>query len=278
MFANKYKINVNTILSGATATTINIPLNMEYQLVDQAELVQNVFVQTEVQNSINPILDYEKIRYKPLDPNGNVLNTISYSLIFTAGTTFASVGFTNYDITYQTNAFLNTFLRLDFYDSDNPLTQNLIFYVVLYPTITTNNLVPSNSSIGIVGQPLPADQLQLVFQVSNPILFPRNSSEGYYLYGYKDTLSIGQSTYLYMRATFNNAKTGQSTNMMVMPNPDYIDNLVHKLFTRYVLSRATNGYFYQLDQTYNGNGLITTTNISFPTNSANINLYQILSL
>ena len=81
-----------------------------------------------------------------------------------------------------------------------------------------------------------------------------------------------------MRATFNNAKTGQSTNMMVMPNPDYIDNLVHKLFTRYVLSRATNGYFYQLDQTYNGNGLITTTNISFPTNSANINLYQILSL
>jgi len=47
-------------MSGATATTINIPINMEYQLIDQSELIDRVFVSTEVENSINPIMERPK--------------------------------------------------------------------------------------------------------------------------------------------------------------------------------------------------------------------------
>ena len=44
MFANQVQINLTTLASGATATTINIPITMEYQLVDQTDIINTVFV------------------------------------------------------------------------------------------------------------------------------------------------------------------------------------------------------------------------------------------
>ena len=67
MFVNNYKINISTISTGTTATTINIPINMEYQMIDQSELVERVFVDVETEKAINPIIDYERVRYLPLD-------------------------------------------------------------------------------------------------------------------------------------------------------------------------------------------------------------------
>ena len=53
-----------------------------------------------------------------------------------------------------------------------------------------------------------------------------------------------------MRGSFKNAKTGKNINLMVDSSPDTIDNLVHKLYTRYKLIRTTTGYYYQIDNTY----------------------------
>jgi len=50
MFVNSYQININTLSSGTTATTINLPVSLEYQLVDQGELVEKKFVDVEVEN------------------------------------------------------------------------------------------------------------------------------------------------------------------------------------------------------------------------------------
>ena len=60
MFANQVQINLTTLGSGATATTINIPITMEYQLVDQTDIINTVFVDSEVKKAINPIIDNEK--------------------------------------------------------------------------------------------------------------------------------------------------------------------------------------------------------------------------
>jgi hypothetical protein len=278
MFVNRYQINLSTIATGTTATTINIPINMDFQIVDQAELVERVFVDTEVEKAINPILDYEKVRFLPLDLSGIHVDQITYSLNLSGATNYAAIGFSDDDIKYERNNFKETFLNLSFYDTDNPLDQRLISNITIFSELTDNDLLPINTLIGIPGQPKPATQIPLTFVVSNPILNPRGFAEGYHLYDYKDELNIGDFKYLYMRGIFKNAKTGKSTNLMVQIAPDTIDNLVHKLYTRYKLIRTSTGFYYEIDNLYHGNGISGPNNVTYLTNNAIVNLYQIKAL
>lgn len=293
MFANRYKINLSMLLSGTTATTIDIPINLEYQIVDQAELVERVFVDTEVQEAINPILDYEKARFTPTDLNGNNLFEVIYNLnFFLSGTTtlgatnYASIGYSDSDIEFEKNNFTESFLTLSFYDTDTPLDQHLISFITIFSELGSDDLLPDNATqisqygyvIGIPGQPKPAHLIPLQFVVSSGILNPNGFSEGYNLYDYKSDLEIGQSKYLYMRATFNNAKTGKSTNLMVAGTAYPIDELIHQLYTRYILYRTSTGYYYKLDTTYHGDGTSGPNNVNYSTNQVEINLYQINAL
>lgn len=278
---NKYQINLSTISSAATATTINIPLNMEYQIVDQAELVDRVFVATEVEKSINPIFDYEKVRFTPVLSTGatnNHVDILEYNLTFLAGTpaaitgtTYADIGFTDNDIKFHKNSFDESFLTLLFYDSDNALDQRLISFLTLRPKLTSVDLIPISGTTGSPGQPKPANQISIRFTLSNPITHLRGVSEGYYLYDYKDTVAVGAHKDLFMRATFNNAKTGKSINMMVEGIPYSIDQLVKKLYTKYILVRDNTGFFYQIDSTYSNNVIYTSDDVT-------VNLYQIQAL
>ena len=96
-----------------------------------------------------------------------------------------------------------------------------------------------------------------------------------------------------MKATFNNAKTGKSIGFMSTDNPSLpIDELIkttislpshnlintnikNNLYTRYILKRDVDGYFYDIDTTYSNNvNYISNQNI----NSYEINLYQISSI
>jgi len=277
MFANRYKINLTTIATGTTATTIDIPINLEFQVVDQGELVERVFVETEVEKAINPILDYEKVRFLPTTLTGIHVDEITYNINISGATDYGAIGFTDDDIRFERNNFKYTFLNLGFYDTDNPLNQRLITDITLFSHLTPNDLLPSGT-LGIPGQPKPAAQIPLSFVVSNPILNPRGFAEGYHLYDYKDELNIGDTKYLYMRASFKNAKTGKSINLMNQIAPDTIDNLVHKLYTRYVLTRTNTGFFYELDDTYHGDGTSGPNNVSYLGNNATINLYLIKAL
>ncbi len=287
MFVNRYKINLSTISTGSTATTINIPVNMTYQVVDQAELVERVFVNTEVEKAINPILDYEKVRFLPLDLAGNHVDKITYSLNISGATNYAAIGFTNDDIKFGRSNFKESFLNLAFYDTENPLTQRLVFNVTLFSEIKQTDLLPDIPTqivnygvvMGVPGQPKPAADIALTYVLESPLLNPRGFSEGYHLYDYKDELGIGGSKYLYMRGSFKNAKTGKSTNLMVENSANTIDNLVHLLYTRYILKRNNTGFYYEIDDTYHGmTGVTGTNNVSYGSNTALINLYQIQAL
>lgn len=281
MFVNKYQINLNSISSASTATTINIPLNMDFQLVDQCELIDRVFVQTEIEKSINPIFDYEKVRFIPVLTTGNTtqhVDILEYNVTFLAGspaamtgTTYADIGFTNDDIKFQKNSFKESFLTLLFYDSDNALEQRLISFITLHPKLSTIDLEPLNSINGIPGQPKPANQISVRFTLANPITQPMSFSEGYHLYDYKDTVDVNSYKSLYMRAVFNNAKTGKSFNMMVEGVPYTIDQLVNKLYTRYILVRDKTGFYYQIDPVYSNNVIYTSDDVT-------VNLFQIQAL
>jgi len=67
---------------------------------------------------------------------------------------------------------------------------------------------------------------------------------------------------------------------MVKNTPQYIENLVNELYTRIIVSRTTTGYYYQFDNTYQGNSTLENTpnNITQIGNSIIINLYQVSSL
>jgi hypothetical protein len=276
----KYQINISTLLSGTTATTINIPINMEYQLVDQTDLVKKVFVDIETEKAINPIIDYEKVRHLPLDLQGLHIDKLIYNVDLNGLTTYGQIGFTDDDVKYETETFKQTFLNLNFYDSDNPLTQNLISNITLYSELKQIDLNPLGSTTGVPGQAKPANQISIMYVLESPLLNPRGFAEGYYLYDYKDELNIGDFKYLYMRATFKNAKLGTSTNMMVKNSALPIDDLVHQLYTRYKLVRNSTGYYYEIDDTYQGSSAFTGTNnvtytLNPSQNSVMVNLYQI---
>ena len=62
MFVDKRKILIDNIGSG---TTIDIALGSNFFPVDNSELIQVKFVDEEVEKSINPIVDYKKVIFKP---------------------------------------------------------------------------------------------------------------------------------------------------------------------------------------------------------------------
>lgn len=278
MFVNKFKINISTIPSGATATTINFPISMDFHNVDQAELIDRVFVDTEVENSINPILDYDKVRFLPITSNGDLISSIIYDVKLLKNGSYVNnygdIGFSDDDITYRKNNFKQTFLNLSFYDTDNALTQNLIGYSTIYSELRSTDLI-QNVGNGVLGQPKPAIQVPVNFVLENPLQNPKGFCEGFHVYDFKDSLKIGESKYLYMRANFKNAKTGKSVNLMVKNVAQPIETLINELYTRLILTRDSTGYYYQIDATYQGNGGSTPNNVTYNNNSIIVNLYEI---
>ena len=287
MIVNRYQVNLSTIASGTTDINITLPFGLESQGIGQSELIQSKFVDVQTELAINPILDYEKVRFLPVNTSGDHINNITYNINLTGSTHYGQIGFTNDDIKYERNNFLESFLYLTFFDSDNAMTQRLVTYMTLFAELDPNrDLLPSNdvqiatfgSIIGLAGQPKPAGMIPLNFTVSSPIFNPRGFNEGYHLYDYKDELNIGQSKYLYMKGSFKNAKTGKSTGLMVKnpPTPFPIDVVVHEVYTRFKLFRTQTGYYYQIDDTYGGVGTPPTNNVTIsPNNNISINLYQI---
>lgn len=120
----KYKINSAILNETTTATTINIPINLEFQIVDNAELIESKFVDYEINKSVNPILDYEKVRFTPLNNENNQLKTITYNLSFLnfnnsllGPTYYSNIGFVDDDIKFKRNVFKDSYLLLQYYDS-----------------------------------------------------------------------------------------------------------------------------------------------------------------
>lgn len=281
MFVNNFKINLSTF-DNSSATTINVPIGMEYQLVDQGELINRVFVDVETEKAINPIIDYERVRFIPIDSNNNEIKKITYNLDLNGDTTYGgpnnipnSLGFTYDDVKFRREVFKQSFLNLEFYDTSIPLTQSLVAIITLFCELRTDDLNGLNSG-NVIGKPKGLDQIPISFVLDNKV-----NLEGFYLYDFKDEITVNNFKYLYMRASFKNAKTGKSTNLMVKNTPLPIDTLINELYTRYKLIRNSDGYFYVVDETYQSDQTNTSqpNNVTYgPQNSVNINLYQIQAL
>ena len=186
------------------------------------------------------------------------------------------------DVKFRKNAFTHSFLRLSLYDSSDPFVQNLVGYMTLYCRLSNVDLLSGGTTNISIGLPKPVSQIPIRFVVENPIINKRGFGEGFHLYYYKDSLNIGESKYLYMKASFMNAKTGKSKNLMVKNTPQHIEDLVHELYVRIKINRTTTGYYYALDNIYQGNNpnnTIANNNITSTGNSeAIIRFYEVKAL
>jgi hypothetical protein len=256
MDAKRYTIR-KPILSGTTATTLNFFMEQNVDFAGQQELIDRKFVDVEVANSINPTFDYEVTRCKPILDNNVECDSIIYTLNILNGGTYnfdtrwSDVGFQIDDFRLNKNSFNKTFLRLDFYDNDIGTSQRLLFFNTLFPSI------------------------------SNVLKNPLASSEGYFIYYFKDEIIPTVPKELFMRATLFNAKTGEITGFMSSYDPTIsIDELAKtdngltgKLYTKYLLTReADGGYYYKIDDTYSDN---ITKSISVNASQYKVNLQQI---
>lgn len=295
MDVNKYRIKLSDLRNVDNIDLI-LPISNENQNYGQHELVETKFVEVEVEKSINPITDFEQVRLKPTDkldsPLNNLIRSVTYSINTRdenkkiINTTYADVGFTDTDIKFRKNAFLKSFLRLNFYDSDNVSTQKLVAYLVIYPSIdakfylNVNN--PRNAFFGNLtnkqwGMMTPATQLNLEFSVGDSMLDRNLIGEGYYIYYYKDELFLDKNTELFMTATFNNAKTGKSTRLITSDKDLGVDEIFvstngttkkNNVHTKYLLKKDLTGYYYKIDTDY-------SSNVSIIGDNYEVNLYEI---
>lgn len=285
MFANKYTLNLQNFNTGTTEQYVSIPMGTQFQIVDNDELINRVFVKTEAQNAVNKILDYDRVRYMPITPNNDLVTSITYDLslfdvnnVYT--TNYGGIGFQYDDVKFRKNSFSKTFLRLSIFDSDDAMTQNLVGFITLFSKLRTIDLEPSTVGV-IAGVPKPINDIPINYTLENPIVNRRGFAEGFHLYYYRDVLNIGDSKYLYMKGSFNNAKTGKATNLMVKNTPQSIENLVNELYIRIIISRTTTGYYYTFDETYLGNQSTppnTPNNITFVGTNVNVKLYEVDAL
>jgi hypothetical protein len=175
-------------LSGVKDTCINIQIDMTPHMGDQAELVNKVFVDVEVEKSINPILDYEKARFSPIffdgDNQQTDINNIIYDVRFLSASTFPSspsfysdIEISNDDIKFGKKRFENSFLNLSFYDTDRATDQRLLSFINVFPRLTSVNI--QDGSDPTPGLPKPANTIPTIFTLSNPIKNPEGFAEGY---------------------------------------------------------------------------------------------------
>ena len=268
MSVNRYKIKIDSS-TATTATTINIPINMGFQIVDQANVINRDFVNKEVEKAINPILDYEKSRFTP-KVGGTLVKNIMYDVRFLSATSLASptkyseIGISDDDITFGKKRFENSFLTLSFYDTDIAMNNRLVSFTNIFPRLTVADLLDN-------GLPKPAADIFLTFPLADPIKRPDEFAEGFYMYHYRDEVIPNVPKELFMRATFNNAAEGTSTNMMTGNAALPINDLVNNLYTKYILTRDSTGYFYEVDESY-------STNVSSSGEDVTVILYQIQAL
>jgi hypothetical protein len=222
MFVDKRKILIDSIGSG---TTINISLCTNFFPVDNAELIQDKFVDEEVENSINPIVDYKKVIFKPADNNWNIIDKFKINLNFYTPESIAlgapqhrgtgaepglykDIGFIFDDIFCRTNRFINSFFRFSLYDKPYSGQNNLLSFYDVYVQVGKEQ----ENSFGFV---LPLDFCPISFILGDPVTQPNEIHEGFHIYWFQDLVdnAPNKEYELYGVVQFNNAGNGKIYDM-----------------------------------------------------------------
>lgn len=209
-------MNVNKFVirqDGETDKVVNIPvqLNWDYLGLDTAIDEYEVDMITQVIGKGN---DFEVTRFPHAPETGSTDNTrVNYEFYFYSGGSitdennwridYMSEGFTPQELYYYSDNFTNSFFKLDFYDTSDEKRQ------INYLTI----ILPTQQ-----GLKMDTQMQRTTVSVKKPkfILDYVGDKEGFFMYWLKKRNFLNIDTF-YVTAKFYNAKTGQFTKMMNLP-------------------------------------------------------------
>lgn len=163
----------------------------------------------------------------------------------TENTKILDIGFTNDDVIYRRKRVDNSFLRLLFYDSPDPKTQNLLYFSIvfldggdLYSKYLQSGSTSGLSCEFIVEDPKYTNELR--------------TSEGFFTYLFKDDFINSDIKTIYLKIEFNNASDGNIT-LFTKTKPtgvgytikELYENMYFKIYCKY--DTNINNYVYWFD-------------------------------
>jgi len=265
MFVDKIKILLGSLGSG---TTINIPLKTNFFPVDNAELIEDKFVKDEVEKSINPIVDYKKIIFKPARINSGgeweIIDKFKINLNFYTPETIANnspqhrgagaqpgvykdLNFLFDDVFCRTNRFVNSFIRFSLFDNPNSGQNELLSFAEIYTQVG----IEQENEFGFIK---PIDECPISFVLGDPVTQPEEVHEGFHIYWFKDLVdnAPNQEYELYGVMEFNNSLNGRTYQLSPykITNPDNItlDNIEGEsgiLYLKIILKNDNGVYKYR---------------------------------
>ncbi len=209
----KYSLNLNN--TGATNGYITVPIGLDFSPeMNQYDFIENNFDVIKQAGVINETTNYEKIKLTPVDSVDENINisTLQFNLHFivnndwtNGATQITNLGFTSDDVKFRRKRVEKSFIRLSFYDTTNPKTQNLLYYSTIF--LDANDLytkyISNNNSMS---------ELKSEFIVENSRFTKKiKSSEGYNLYLFKEDILKNETKTIYLKIEFSNALNGRTT-------------------------------------------------------------------
>lgn len=141
----------------------------------------------------------------------------------TKGDLLGSVGFTDDDVYLRKQKIEKSFLRLSFYNTNNPSNQMLLFYSTIFLDsgdlytkyiLNLQNDIYDKSTPMVNQSTFGENNLTLSFSV-NDRFNTTKSSEGFYLYLFPDGLENESVRTIYMKAEFHHAGNGETISLML---------------------------------------------------------------
>ena len=206
MTVNKYKITIPT-----GTTEFNFVVDMSWDMLARDNEI-NAYENKVLALLLGGDTDFELNRFEHCEhDNGTFIN---YEFFFTSATTitnntvwestYLQQGFSVQDLYYAKPAFVNSFFKLDFYDTTSETTQNSYLTIIL-PT-SQGETQPAQLQRGVnVEIRKPYFHLDFI-----------GDKEGFFLYWLKDLEYLGITTF-YMSVKFYDAKIGSFVKMMNEP-------------------------------------------------------------
>jgi hypothetical protein len=216
-------------------------------------------------------------------------NTVFSDFIGASGETSDLLGYLNFtdnDVYYRKKKVSQSFVRLTFYTSPDPVEQKLLYYSTIFIDATTlygkyvkqllymeeNGLFNPKKNMGVnlnAAAVLCSGGTRIDTKMVITNEFDRTkSSEGFNLYLFAEdknfNLENGEKT-IYMKVEFNHAGNGKTIPMIMWPKdeggnyvPLTIDNFIESLYIPIKLTYINDRYVYYIPDAYkNENGDIS---------------------
>jgi len=255
------KINYNELLNSSGQTiNFNFELHNEFHPSGNEISIENEFIINEKNNSINEVVDFDKVQFTPLTDNGEEIKKIIYKLRFknsigfpSGDTSLSEIGFNNDDIIFFKNSYNQSILSLLFYDSIELNENILLDNVTLFPDIRDNDIQQYNPVTPIFNTSEPYDTSNLFINIVRDPYNNKKLNEGFKLYSNKIKPLLGLVEEKYMRAIFSNSKNGKQSLFMSKPTAYNITEIKEHIFVKYSFIKdvVQNKFYYVIDTSQN---------------------------